>query len=136
MLKLTQSPTFWSEVDVELSREEGGKPHTFKFDQQFPRLTSPQIKAVNDFILSTKADDDEVATLLALGGWVDIVPWADDEKKPEGKPVMKWRRVVAEDETTVPLNAETFTQLLRIVGCGSAICRTFFKEIRRAATGN
>lgn len=134
MFKITQSPTFWSTIEVEVAREEGGKAHQFKFDIEFPRLTSTQLKKFADHIVAARVDDNDSATMLMTGTWVQVTT-RDGDPVPE--PVLThWKGVVDDNDVPLALNVENVAKLLEVNGVGSALCKKFFMEIGRAATKN
>src|SRR5213592_4455516 len=104
MFRVTQSPLFWSTVEVEIIPEEGGKPKKFNFDQQFPRLTSAEFKAFADWINRDKVEDPVAVRSLLTGEWKRVVyPHAEPDSDQAKLQRMKWRGVV--DEKDQPLEA-------------------------------
>jgi hypothetical protein len=115
MFRVQHSPTFWATVEAEIPNEENGKPVKFCFDIEFPRLTSSEVKALNEEILEKKLDDDDVARRLVKH---------------------RWRGVVDETDQPLERNEANVERLLSVMGTGTAIARTFFRTIQGARGKN
>lgn len=115
MFRVQHSPTFWATVEAEVPSEETGKPVKFSFEIEFPRLTSPEVKALNEEILEKKLDDDDVAKRLLKH---------------------RWRGVVDEADQPLERNDANVERLLSVMGAGSAIAKTFFRTIQGARGKN
>lgn len=140
MFRVTQSPKFWSKIEVETMTEEELKPKTFHFEQQFPRMTSDELEAFTKHIVGQRLDDKDTAALLLLGTWKAVVYPVDgkvapDEEQKKIEP-MRWRGVVDGEDQPLDLSAGNVAALLANVGVGTAISKKFFADIGRAAAKN
>lgn len=137
MFRVVQSPKFWSEVEVEIIPEEGGKPKKFAFQQQFPRMTTDELRAFGDHIVKQRLDDPQGARLLLTGEWKKAVypDAAPDSEEAKIEP-MKWKGVVdAQDQPLEPTTGN-IDGLLKVVGLGSVLCKKFYADIGKAGAKN
>lgn len=112
MFKVTQSPTFWAKVEVEVTAEDGRRTKV-DFDLQFKRLLQDEAIALGEAIQHGNGD--------LRGTCRDIV--------------VGWRRVAGDDGSTLDWSADNFDLLLNL-GFSKAIFDTFIDNLPQAKRKN
>lgn len=140
MFRVTQSPTFWSTVEIDVVPEDGGKPKKFPFDQQFPRLSSDEFRVFAEAVQKDRLEDPVCARLLMTGEWKRVVypndvP-TDEEARKKWFVRMKWRGVVDEQDQPLEPSDGNIDRLLNNVGVAAVIVKKFFDDIGKAGAKN
>jgi hypothetical protein len=112
MFKLSQSPTFWAAVEVEITAEKGGRT-VAKFDLQYKRLTQDEAVALGERLGTETTDARMIARELVTG----------------------WRGVADENDVAVEFSEAAFERLLDL-GFARPIIDAFTHNLPKAKQKN
>lgn len=115
MFKFMQSPAYWWPATIKIPAEDDpGKMLVLSFEVQFKRETATEQQTRLDANRAAQQSDATYVRPLIVG----------------------FRKLLADDDTEVPFNADSLTELLDVPGAGTALARAYFESNSEAAAKN
>lgn len=115
MFKFMKSPAYWWPVTLRVPAEDDpGQCIAVKFEAQFKRMTSSEMVAHIEKMRANGWPDAEYVRPLIVG----------------------FRKLLNVDDTEVPFNADSLSELLDVPGAGTALAKAYGDSNDQAATKN